>query len=595
VIALVGYIALRPAEKISAPPATPAPAPSVAEAKATPTAPAASKIFNKSIAVLPLANMSEDKDTGFFADGVHEDLLTNLALVSELKVVSRTSVMQYRGTTKTMKQIGEELGVAYVLEGSVRRSGNRVRVTGQLINTRTDEHVWAKSYDRDLTDIFSIQAELSKEIAGALSAAISPQTQKFLDRRPTENPVAYDSFLRARDLRNRAPTASRPAMREQEALFKSAVQQDPKFAAAWGELATVHAQNAFWGIDASAARLAEGDAAIAEAERLAPEAPDVIRTVGTYAYYARRDYAKATAQYEKLARLQPNDPTVFSSLALILRREGRWTEAINYGRRAIELDPANISYVRNLGRTLMLVRRWDDARATQQRLIELMPGQLRERLILADGEFNVTGSLVAADTLLASLSRTERDSSLVVYFRKGWAINRGDYAEFKRLDQLLPDYEELEDSKLSAWIAGDVYAAVGDVETLRARIAGPMAEARAQTQREPSNERAWAFLGAFEALSGNATEAVRLARKAADLRPLSGDAVDGPVSLFNLAWIYATTGDKDRAIAALTELLRVPSSFPVPYLRIGPGFRSLRGDPRFEALVNDPKNNAPLF
>ncbi len=164
--------------------------------------PTVAKVSNKSIAILPLANMSEDKDTGFFADGVHEDLLTNLALISELKVVSRTSVMQYRGTTKTIKQIGEELGVAYVLEGSVRRAGNKVRVTGQLINTRTDEHVWAKSYDRDLTDIFAIQADLSKEIASALETVISPQAKKFIERRPTENPVAYDFFLKGRNSRN---------------------------------------------------------------------------------------------------------------------------------------------------------------------------------------------------------------------------------------------------------------------------------------------------------------------------------------------------------------------------------------------------------
>ena len=598
VLALVGYIALRPAAK-EAPPAAAAAkavqAPSPITPNLSPAAPAAAKILNKSIAILPLANLSDDKDTGFFADGVHEDLLTNLALVPELKVVSRTSVMQYRGTTKTMKQIGEELGVAYVLEGSVRRAGNKVRVTGQLINTRTDEHVWAESFDRDLTDIFSIQAELSKKIAGALSAAISPETKKFLERKPTENPVAYDFFLRARDLDNRSPTGSLVALREEEALYKSAVQQDSKFAAAWGELARIHALNAFWGIDGSADRLAQGDAAIAKAEQLAPEAPDVIRSVGTYAYYAHRDYATATSQYEKLARQQPNDPTVYSSLALILRRQGRWAESLQNQRRAVELDPANISYVRNLHNTLILVRRWGEARAAQQRLVELLPGQLRERLALAGGEFNATGSLRAVDELLASLSPAERDSPDAIYFRKGWAISRGDYAEFKRLDQIQPSFDQIEDPSLSAWIACLTYGAIGDSEALRARLTGPLAECRARTQREPANAVAWSYLSGFEALAGNHAEAVRLARKAAEMIPTSRDAVDGPTYQFSLALVYAITGDNDRAIAALSGMLRVPTAFSVANLRVIPAFAKLRDDPRFEALLNDPKNNAPLL
>ena len=198
VTVVAGILLLRP----TPPPAAPK---SVVEAKpATPAAAvsAAPKVSDKSIAVLPFTNMSEDKDTGFFADGVHEDLLTNLAVVAELKVISRTSVLQYRGTTKTMRQIGQELGVAYLLEGSVRRAGSKVRVTGQLIDTRNDEHVWAKSYDRDLTDIFAIQSAIAQEIATALSAAISPQTKKFLERRPTENSVAYDFYLKGRDSRN---------------------------------------------------------------------------------------------------------------------------------------------------------------------------------------------------------------------------------------------------------------------------------------------------------------------------------------------------------------------------------------------------------
>src|SRR5271165_1600678 len=223
-VAVAGWLLLRPA-----PPKT------AAEAKPAP--PAAAAVNDKSIAVLPFENMSEEKDSLFFTDGIHEDILTNLALVRDLHVVSRTSVMQYRGTTKTIGQIGSELHVAYVLEGSVRRAGNKVRVTGQLINARTDEHVWAKAYDRDITDIFAIQSELSQEIAGALAAALSPQEKSLLERRPTESLAAYDAYAKGRDLRERNSLSTKEVIAE----FEKAVKLDPKFAIAWAQLGAAHA------------------------------------------------------------------------------------------------------------------------------------------------------------------------------------------------------------------------------------------------------------------------------------------------------------------------------------------------------------------
>ena len=550
----------------------------------------------KSIAVLPFENMSEDKDNNaFFADGIHEDLLTNLALIPELKVISRTSVMQYRGTTKTTRQIGRELGVAYVLEGSVRRAGNKVRVTGQLINTRTDEHVWAKSYDRDLTDIFAIQAALSKEIAGALSAAISPETQRFIERRPTENSAAYDLYLKARDISNRSPISSTPALREQEALFRQAVQLDPNFAAAWGELARVHSLFVFWGIDGSAARLADADAAIAQAVRLAPDAPEVIEALGTYAYYTYRDYARATEQYEKLARLQPNNPTVYSSLGLIQRRQGRWAESLASFRHAAELDPTNIGIQRNLLQIADYGRRWNDSRVTHQRLITLLPDQLREQLDLADGEFMGTGSWLAVDALLARLTPAQRESPIGVFYRKNWAMYRGDYAEFKRLDQLQPSLESEWPPVWSDNWAAQVYFAAGDMAAVRARLAAPLAEWKARLENEPANAIAWAEVGQMEAALGHAKEAVRLARKATELVPESRDAVDGPIWRLQLAMVYAMNGDKDQAMAELSRLVLVPVFYSPVQIHALPAFAKLRGDPRFEALFSDPKNNAPLF
>src|ERR1019366_4222673 len=514
------------------------------------TAPVTPKVSDKSIAVLPFTNMSDDKDTGYFTDGVHEDILTNLALIPELKVVSRTTVTQYRDSKKTLRQIGDELGVAYIREGSVRRSGNKVRVTGQLINARTDEHVWARSYDRDLTDVFAIQASLSQEIASALQAAITPQAQKFIERRPTENPVAYDFFLKGRDVRNRARSGLPVPLKQAETLFQSAVEQDPNFAAAWGELAVVHALHVFWEIDHPPARLARADAAIANAVRLAPEAPDVINQVGTYAYYAHRDYARATEQLEKLARLKPNDPTVFNSLGLIQRRQGRWAEALVNQRKAEELDPGNVSYSRNLEVTLELGRRWTEALTEEQHLITLVTDKLTEQSIAAGLVFRANGSRKESDAWLAGLSPEQADSPRGISLRKAVAQQLGDFAEFVRLDQIQPFFDDdgTERSR-QAWSAAIVYAAQGDLAATRKRLAGFPNELRARMEHEPMNSHLWVELALMEALLGHSDEAVRLARKGEEMLPESSDALDGMnFSRWGLLLTYAWTGDKEKAL-----------------------------------------------
>ncbi len=552
-------------------------------------------VFEKSIAVLPFTNMSEDKDTGFFADGVHEDLLTNLAVVPELKVVSRTSVLQYRGTTKTMRQIGQELGVAYLLEGSVRRSGNKVRVTGQLIKTGNDEHVWAKSYDRDLTDIFAIQSAIAQEIAKALSAALSPEVRKHLDRRPTENPVAYDRFLQGRILRNDSNPGTLEPLQEAERLFQAAVDLDPGFAAAWGELAVVHALHGFWGFDHTPERIAKGEAALRQAERLAPNAPDVIRVRGTYAYYAFRDYDTAIASYEKLARLQPNDPTVYSSLALISRRQGRMGESVNHFRRAVELDPANFNNHRNLAISLFRSRRWDEQRAALRQALVLRPDNLDEQFNLAVVDFDQKGSTQAMEQWIAGLDPSVRESPVGIYFRKQLAWVQGNVAEYRRLDRLQPFFAGRQSPEPVAMEAASVFAADGDLPAARERISELMPRLRDRLRGEPANIQLWLLLGSGESILGNHAEAFRHFRQVEELLPESRDAMDSPWHRFEFAMACARSGDKDQALAELARLLKKSSDRSVHYIRADPGFASLRDDPRFEALLNDPQNNAPLF
>jgi len=549
---------------------------------------------DKSIAVLPFTDMSENKDAGFFADGVHEDLLTNLALVPELQVVSRTSVMQYRGTTKTMRQIGQELGVAYVLEGSVRRAGNKIRVTGQLINTRTDQHVWAKNYDRDLTDLFNIQTTLSQEIATALSAALSPETMRRLERRPTGNTAAYDLFLQGRAVFNSAPSGNAKALSQSADFFRRAALLDPKFAAAWGELAVSYAFKEFWNIDETAELKAQGEDAIARAQALDPDSPEVIRLVGNYAYYAHRDYAKATAQYMRLAALQPNDPTVFSALGLIQRRQGRWSESLANLRKAGELDYGSIPYQRNLVSMLMIARRYPEAREVAQRLVALRPGNLDELLLLADLVYDTTDSLQAAQAILANLTPAQREDPDVIYRRKGWARDSGDLAEFKRLDEKQP-YEEDGSPIVGAIFAGLVYWGAGDQPLARARVAPFLEEARKQVASTPDNYLAWGNLGQLELLSGQPDAAMEHLAKATRLLPPSRDAVAGPGVRFWYLSGCAMTGRKGEALTGLEELVRQPTGIPLIDIRTSPAFLPLRGDPRFQAILNDPKSRAQLF
>lgn len=588
VAAVGGYFLMR----------SPAPVPPVAapaEAKPALTAIKPARISDKSIAVLPFSNMSEDKDSAFFTDGIHEDILTNLALIRELRVVSRTSVMPFRATTKSMRQIAQELGVTYILEGSVRRSGNKVRVTGQLIHAATDEHVWAKAYDRDLTDVFTIQAELSSQIATALKAALSPEEKELIARRPTENPAAYDLYLRARDVNNREGNTPAAKNRRIE-LLQRAVELDPGFAQAWGELANSCAFAYFGSEERMDERLAQAKVAIERAVQLAPDDPEVIGSLGTYYYYGFRDYARAAEQYERLGRLQPNAATVPSSLGLILRRQGRWTESLVQSKRAADLDPGNISYQRNLLATLQAARRWPEAIAVQRRIATLLPDNLREAYLLAELHFTASGSTREGDAFFAGLSVEQRSSPLGITLRKYWARSSGDFAEAVRLDRQLPYYDaEGQPHWRQAYAAALDLLALGDKEAAVARLGDFPAELRRRLQHEPRNVMYWSFLSGMEAIRGNKEEALRCSDRCLELMPESIDALDGGTYASFRARLYDFIGDKEKALAEYTRMLRVPTSRFMNVHELRRGFSTLHGDPRFQALLEDPQNNAPLF
>jgi TolB-like protein/Tfp pilus assembly protein PilF len=571
--------------------------PSAPAAKA-PAAPIVSlpapAVSGKSIAVLPFTSMSEDKENAFFTDGIHEDILTNLALVRQLRVVSRTSVMQYRATTKSIRQIGEELGVAYVLEGSVRRAGNKVRVTGQLINARTDEHVWAKAYDRDITDIFAIQSELSQEIAGALAAALSPEEKSLIERRPTSNLAAYDAYLKAHQLSQGGLNIG-TEVAAIETLLKKAVELDPQFAIAWAELGRHRAFVYFSEVDHSPDQLARARTAIETAVQLAPDAPEVIEGYGDFFYYGFRDYGRALQQYQRLAVLRPNDAAVFGSLGLIHRRQGRWTESMADLRRAVQLEPRNLRYVRALQQLVVALNRYDEAVELQRQVVALAPDDFAEGAALHGISFFARGSAKEAIDFLANLKPDAEQANALKFFRKSIAIQAGNWAEAVRLDG---EQRYFDGFGLSHWAQDTtmafVRAAQGDKAAARALAEQAIPAAKAELEQKPSAN-AWSGLAGAYVLVGNREEALRCARRAMELVPESNDAVAGPGFSLNHASVQAWLGDKDAALAELARLLRTPYGENIHQAKHGLNWLPLRGDPRFEALVNDPKNNAPML
>ncbi|MDQ5981118.1 MAG: TolB amino-terminal protein, partial [Verrucomicrobiota bacterium] len=549
-------------------------------------------INDKSIAVLPFENRSEDKANAYFTDGIHEDILTNLALIRELRVVSRTSVMQYRATTKPMKQIAQELGVTYILEGSVRRSGNKVRVTGQLIHAATDEHLWAQSYDRDLTDVFAIQSEVSRQIAGALKTALSPEEKKLIEHRPTENLAAYESYTKARQILS---SGNQRNFDQLVPLLTTATLLDPKFAQAWAELGSVYARRYFDHWERTPEVLAKAKLAIEQAVALSPDDPTVISKLGDYYYYGFRDYPSAAAQYRKLTDQYPNFAPGFASLAFIHRRQGRWGDAMTELRRAVQLEPRNARYLNALAETAAALRLYDEAEATYRQLAAHDPENIQARVARVLVPFYARGSKAEAKELIEQFRQDPKYAARANQFEARIGNLMGDLAAVVRFSREVMakaagksvPWRNLSDCAWNLWLNGDV-------EEARTWARQVVAEGRASLEKEPDH-RAWFQLAQAYVVLGDQAEALRCTQAARGLASEAADKWDGPGVSLQEALILAALGEKDRALAEVARLLRTPGKANVHELRHNVDWHPLQGDPRFEALLNDPKNNEPLF
>jgi TolB-like protein/Flp pilus assembly protein TadD len=579
-LAGIGYFAFRPSAPAAVEPGLPA---------------------DKSIAVLPFANMSADKDnSAVMADGIHDDILINLSLIREFRIP--TSVDQYRGTTKPSQQIARELKVAYIMKGSVARDANQVRVTVQLVDARTDELKWSKPYDGTLANggLFTLQAEIAKEVAATLKTVLSPEEKSLVERRPTENSAAYALFLQARDLEYRA-TGTLGTYRRQVELLKQAVALDPKFADAWANLARYEGYIYFQGWEMNEHQAAAKQA-IDTALRLQPGSPEVIKGLAYYYYYAARDFERAAAEASRLITLRPNSAEGYGALAGVQRRQGKWLEALKNQRREVEFNAVAPNLASNLADTLMWGRRYDDAiAARRERLRRTLLTEAPEsaeamnaEYALALTQFTATGQRKEMEAFLGRLTSAPAESPAGIRLRLEWARYSGSQQEAVALDRRVQAAGT--DSINLARFGAETLMATGDPAAARARLGSYPAEIKARLEQEPLNQTLWFNLAMMQALLGQKEDAVKSARRVLELVPEASDANSGATYSYNLALVYAWTGDKDRAIAEIARLLQVVHGTPgVHVMRTSVATFPLHGDPRFEALLNDPKNNAPLF
>lgn len=569
------------------------------------TAPAAN---DKSIAILPFANLSPDRENEFFADGMHADLLSNLLGLRELRVISAQSVSGYRGTTKRIPEIARELGVAYVLTGSVRRAGDTFRVSAQLIDARTDSPLWSpQPYTRKLTDVFALQSELAQSIASELKATLSPEEKKLLERRPTENLAAYDLFVKAREVTGIFESTGRETLvakvHTRDAFLQAAVRLDPKFASAWAALASNHFNFIATNTDRSPARYALAKTAIERAIHLEPDSPDVINSHVYYLGRTNADRGLIAEQIERLLKIAPNTAGAYSTLSGFQFGDGRYAEAVMNIQKAARLDPRNTDTSQQEVSYLWRVRRYAEATEARRRLLTLRPATVEDRFAGARMAFQASGSTREMESLAQEFAAKEPDSADAVRTRLLSALWRRDWEEAMRFDRKHPPATTAEPGNAPGFVNGDgtgdmalIHLSKGDVEAARRRLGNFPALLRAHLDREPNNTRVIRYLATLEAIVGNRESAVRLAEQSlqvAGAGALTGSSRQNAREV--LAQVCAIVGDKDRAIAELSHLLNTPSQVNIHELKVMPVYFNLGGYPRFEALVNDPKNNAPLF
>jgi TolB-like protein/DNA-binding winged helix-turn-helix (wHTH) protein/Flp pilus assembly protein TadD len=541
----------------------------------------------KSIAVLPFANLSDDKENAFFTEGVQDDILTALAKFADLKVISRTSVASYvAGPNRNLREIGQELGVGNILEGSVRRANGKVRVTAQLIETRTSTHLWAETYDRELADVFAIQSELAQRIATALQAKLAPDEKARLDARPTRNSEAYVLYLTARG------TESYP---EAEKLYMQAIALDPGFALAYAQASIL---NSGLSVD-DRTRKARARALAEEALRLSPALGEAHMALGLCLHWGEKNYDAALKEFEVAAAASPNNAEIYVYIGGLYRRQGRWRESVATFGRARALDPRNGSIAFMAGNNYLFVRDWAAASAGFTRALAIKPDYLLPRIGLAYLEVFRSSNPAAGRKILESIPVSGDPQGIVAVSRWDLAMLERDYAAAEKIlaDTPSENFSQVGDAG-KTYYQGRLALARGDIESARRYFDIASADAEKRVRDNPDAAQRHSYLGLIYAYMQRKDDALSEARRAVELEPESQNAFHGAIHSAILAQVYALVGEPDKAIPLIERLLSTPGPIECsdyPYnitladLRLRWEWDRLRSNPRFQKILAAPE------
>jgi len=547
-------------------------------------------IPEKSIAVLPFENLSGEKENAYFADGVQDEILTGLAKVADLKVISRTSTMQYKvGVERNLREIAKALGVAHVLEGSVQRAGGRVRVSAQLIEARTDSHLWAERYDRDVADVFAIESELAGKIVAQLKSKLSPEEKAAIEERPTADLAAYDLYAHAKSLiANALLSEMSKDLFEAVRLLGEAVKRDPSFFLAYYELAHAHDLIYQSGFDHTPARLALADGAIQSLRRLRPDTGETHLALAKHLYWGYLDYDRARQEVTSAEQALPNNADAFVLAAYIDRRQGRWAESTRNFERASELDPRNVAILQQLSLNYENLRRYADLAAMLDRALTIAPTSVALRTQRAGVALNSHADPKPLHTTIqAILAENPNAAPLLADQWLPLALYERDPATAERALATMPP-GGCYDAGIpfpNTWCEGLAARMRGDQPAARAAFINAQKELEKMLHDQPDYAEALCALGVIDASLGNKEDAIREGRRAVKLMPVSKNSIEGPLLIKYLALIYAWTGEKDRAFKRLDEAAKLPGYLSYGQLRLHPIWEPLRGDPRFGKVL----------
>ena len=542
---------------------------------------------DKSVAVLPFENLSDDQDNAYFADGIQDDVLTNLSKIGDLKVISRTSVMQYRGRPSNVRDIGKALGVSNILEGSVRRSGNKVRVNVQLIDASTDEHIWASDYDRDVTDVFAIQSDLAQKIAEALQAKLSPGEKSRVEHKPTENPEAYVAFIQAHNLSCAMEDLTK--LKQSAQLYQHAIELDPNFALALAR----YSQLESWMLrthDASSDHREKARTLAERALQLQPDLPEAHLALGFSYYYGDNNYEAALKEFEIAQQALPNESEVYLAIGAIQRRQGKWAESTANLEKAVSLNPKDTWPLQNLAFNYQMLRNFDAANKTIDRALQINPQGFSLWGIKAKLAIGEKGDLSVGEKILEKAKSFPMNSEERLQMIGGHAnllLDQRKYQEVVELGATLPDdtFAEVPGSLAYKYFPlGIAHKALGDDAAARTAFLKAKDIVEVQLKQKPDDADLRVQFAKLLAWLGEKDAAIVEAQRATDLRPESKDAFEGPQVTEQVAQVYTILGDKARAIELLDELLSRPSEVTSESLKLDPAWDPLRSDPAFEAL-----------